>query len=561
MKKYIYYSVAALALASCANDEFMGDNSQPINKGNQPINLNSGFNAITRTDTEGAAAATLLNNEFVVFGNKTNATSDPSVTQTVFDNYVAKFVDGSATSTTSNSAGWEYVGYDSKATTPVTQSIKYWDFSANTTYGFFAYSLGAGVTSGDPATTTYATASIMASASSAKNAGTYTLEGTAQELAACYISDKLFVTPAVDATEVNLRFKSMAAKVRLGIYETIPGYSVKNVKFYDADDNSQVAAVLFDAGLTPSLPAGGTYTITFDTDGTALVAFSNDGSYTNAANLQLGNLNNYAAKEYKEADGNYLGRLSSEATFAGAAAPYYTNVLPNAAGTELTLKVDYTLVSRDGNGETIEIKGATAIVPKEYAMWKPNYAYTYIFKISDNTNGQTGSVTGLYPITLDAIVVSDEVGNQETITTVADPSITTYQKGATGLDEYQAGDIYVVVEDGAALTSSNAKLYTATIEAGAAQGITEASVANALENGTESPTGTWTVTDAAGKNLVITSSNKLTTDLTTLPAAAAVDGIDHTINCAKIDASASTIYVFEYNDGAKKHYKVIKVGA
>ena len=34
---------------------------------------------------------------------------------------------------------------------------------------------------------------------------------------------------------VTLTFRNMAAKVRVALYETVPGYSIKNVKFYTAE--------------------------------------------------------------------------------------------------------------------------------------------------------------------------------------------------------------------------------------------------------------------------------------------------------------------------------------
>ena len=104
--------------------------------------------------------------------------------------------------------------------------------------------------------------------------------------------------------------------------------------------------------------------------------------------------------------------------------------MPNPQNTNaLHLKMDFTLVSRDGSGETINMTGATAVIPAAYAMWQPNYKYTYIFKISDKTNGRTGvydptqaddatvnsDPAGLYPITFDAVVVNaEEDGTQET---------------------------------------------------------------------------------------------------------------------------------------------------
>jgi hypothetical protein len=171
--------------------------------------------------------------------------------------------------------------------------------------------------------------------------------------------------------------------------------------------------------------------------------------------------------------------------------------------------------------------------------WNPNFAYTYLFKITDNK---------LTPITFDAVTIDDGEGNQQTITTVDNPSITTYQKGAI-VNEYNAGNIYVVVGEGTALTvGTNAKLYTAEAADGYAGGITEASVVNALENGTEDNSGTpttWTVTDANSKTLVVSSASGLTA-FSSIPAGDSPTGVALTVNGAYFNASAGTNYVFEY---------------
>ena len=156
--------------------------------------------------------------------------------------------------------------------------------------------------------------------------------------------------------------------------------------------------------------------------------------------------NQYGAAESHEAAGNiYLGRTLPNATYAGSSADnFYTAVIPNTNGKPLTLRVDYTLVSTDGSGEEIKVYGAKAVVPATYTVWQPNYAYTYIFKISDNTNGWTSTVSsdpkGLFPITFDAVVTNftDANAEQTTVTTVATPSITTYQQGHNDAnkDEY-----------------------------------------------------------------------------------------------------------------------------
>lgn len=581
-----------------------------------------GTPAITRaaSDKTGSDAASDLNNNFVLFGYKTM--SDNSK-QTVFSNYQANYADNTASTTESNSANWEYVGYKNltadmtgntgvagNTTSGLDQTIKYWDYSASN-YKFYAYSLGAGkTTAGEPATTTYANGSLMTTSD------TYTLQGDQDELAACYISELKTISEPNGSTPtvVDLRFLSIKSKIQLGFYETIPGYSVKLLKFYDSssDESSDGTPVLF-AG-SSILPKEGTYTITFDANGKPLLAWAAAAENGTQANISFSStLTNYAAIDYQEPVGTvYLGRASNAATKTEI-----KDVLPYATGVDLTLKVDYTLISRDGTNETIEVKGATAKVPAAFTQWKPNYKYTYLFKISDNTNGQVGEVTGLYPITLDAVVASEQDGSQETITTVSEPSITTYAKASAVLtkDEYVTGnDIYVVVEDGAtnpALTvSTNAKLYFVTIESGAAQGITEETVKNALVNGTPNSTDkTWTVTDALTKKLVVTDTeSSLLSAITQIPAADSPTGVDLTVNGAKFKpavtyvqvpentdltkgvtyytsntgeggaaaaasakATASTYrktsdatgcFVFEYKDSSNnKHYKVIKVVA
>ena len=177
MKKNIFFAAVALvALVNCTSDERIGGegispDSPQVGQG--AIVFSTDSKGITRAGSTGADAAEVLNKNFVVFGTKTSS----SGTQTVFDNYQANFVTNSAHTTTSNSAGWEYVGYTNVPngvpttdgvtayannttanTSGIEQTIKYWDYSA-TQYDFFAYSLGKGVTS--EGNTTYAQASAL----------------------------------------------------------------------------------------------------------------------------------------------------------------------------------------------------------------------------------------------------------------------------------------------------------------------------------------------------------------------------------------------------------------
>lgn len=125
----------------------------------------------------------------------------------------------------------------------------------------------------------------------------------------------------------------------------------------------------------------------------------------------------------------------------------YFTVLPTPSATKaapILIKCDYTLTSDDISGETIEVTGATAAIPAAYSKWDVNTRYTYLFKISQNTNGYTGdnpNKAGLFPITFAAVVKGSTDAMQGTVTTVSTPSITTYQDGSVtdnGI-EYKSG--------------------------------------------------------------------------------------------------------------------------
>lgn len=593
MKKYLFFATALAALASCSSDDIVGEDSQQTLTTEQaPISFGSFTAAVTRADHTGADAAGLLGNNFVVYGFK----GDGSTKEKVFDHYNVNWVASSANTTTSNTSGWEYVEQEKHAhAVTAAQTIKYWDYAA-TQYDFIAWSKGTAkaVYTGTPAAdevlvTAVNTANMQGVDSDTDgkiDGGAYTVKGKAAELAKFYIADLVTAYRDPVATgdyqkEVEIKFRSLSAKVRVALYETVPGYSVKDVVFYT--NASTVAtdgkAHLYTTG-TDVFNEEGTFIVYYPTVGSANKTTNTDYNKAHLAfvaetsgtktekNFGALDLTNTAQDmQTAEAAGKvYLGRASNEATYAGDDTEnYYTVVIPNETGAVLNLKVNYTLLSTDGSGEVINVTGASAQVPAKFATWMSGYAYTYIFKISQNTNGVTNpsaGPAGLYPITFDAIVTETEDGVQETITTVATPSITTYAKGAivTANDEYTTGsNIYAIVENGTALNvGANANLYTVTLETGAAQTINEASVANAIKNGgAASP---FVVTDANGKKMTVTAAAGLTA-VTEVAATDSPTGNAITINGAKFTPSAAGTYVFEYIDGTEKYYKIIKVVA
>ena len=627
MKKYLLLASALAVMVGCADDNYVGDNGieTPVSGEVTPITFGTGLKAVTRAEFTGEKAADLLNKNFVFAGTKSKEVSGTTTLTNnyVYDQYSAKWVTNTANTTESNSNDWEYVGYTPATTTLLTagaiQTIKYWDYS-QTQYDFAAYSLGKGYDAdGNPATTndiTYATPSAITFADiNDGDPGSYTLTGTAEELKACYISDLVTAYNRNGVSDygkvVNFSFRSLAAKIRLAFYETVPGYSVKNVQFYDKAEFTPATGAfgttgsasnvprLLNATDAVTLPTGeGTMTISFPTTGftkrpggteaatdynKAHIAFTQKSASDLSASMTFGtSLADFTTIRDGVLDpsGNYIGRASNLATYAGGLdtetgqGKYYT-VLPNEAPANLMIRIKYTLVATDGSNEQITVDNASAVIPAELAKWSPNYAYTYIFKISDMTNGSTGvdgdgnPVCGLTPITLNAVVVDSEDGLQETITTVSHPSITTYAKGkvVTEKDEYEASKpIYVIVNNGTSnvnLTAANAKLYTATVESGALQGITEETVDNALRYGVigtnSSSQTTYTVTDAAsptGKNLVVTNITPATATDWLVQKILAADSptgneivlttTDGEYKAAKFTPSASTVYVFQY---------------
>lgn len=583
MNKFFIAAASTLALASCSSDDFLGEiQGNEQNGATSAINFGGDTGKITRTTSTGVTAAELLGNNFVVVGFKNNEKDAANNKVYVFDHYNVNFKDDPAFSSESNRAGWEYVNQDMtvKGTKPAAslaqsgvkqQTIKYWDHSC-ASYDFIAFSMGKGAAS-EYATPTHVDKDKLATAA-------YTLSGNVNTLSECYISDmKTVEEKDYNTTSVSMSFRHLASKVRMALFETVPGYVISDVKFYDA--TSTTATANPEGTLIGKFNNSGTLTVYFKTTGTAnatkedynkahvkFTATEGEDGVLNFKKFGTVNYNNQAEGSISEGS-TYLSQNAATPSYCGGAAGYQ-NVLPSEGKpSAITLRIDYKLTSVDGSNETINVKGATATVPAEYTEWKSGYAYTYIFKISPDTNGSTGgSSTGLTAISFDAVVVDDEAnGLQETITTVSDNSFTTYgykdNKVTTNGNEYVNGtDIYATVYSAGA-TVAPQKLYTVTLEAGATQTINEASVANALEKGSnDTAKKTWTVTDYAGKKMVVTeTADGFATTVTEVPAG---PGYSLKVNALKwkgvaTDPDTETYYAVEYNNGTKKSYKIVKV--
>lgn len=458
MKKYIFLAASALTLASCSSDDFLGDTpgSTPTSA-NSAIKFDGNAGKISRA-TSNTASTTQgkLDYQFKIYGVKSGTDNKYSK---VFEDYNIWW---NTTKTTSNTNDWEYVADKGTISTGETatktnielsknQTIKYWDY-ASKDYHFVA---------GSPIIAfTY---NIKEPTGDIESATIKDLGGhiTAKEKEAnadfakapspVYVAEPVVVKSTNYKNAVKFTFVRHQTKVRVGIYETIPGYKISSIRFYPYEENSDAFSSTSSQNIILTTTTAGYFKggsivsgkinydwnepkYTFEYETTDLTQSKNwyGGKFANGVpatvSTEAGIENLYGTDADMESNG-------------------YFTVLPTPSTTEakpILIKCDYTLESIDGSEETIEVKGATAAIPAAYSKWNTNTLYTYLFKISENTNGYTGndpSKTGLYPITFDAAVEAPQFGMEGTITTFTTPSITTYQEGSVtdnGI-EYKSG--------------------------------------------------------------------------------------------------------------------------
>lgn len=586
MNKYLIIAASALALAGCSSDDFLGDGSGN-GQNSAAIQFGGGTTKTHRATSNSVyKIENLKTNGFWVYGTKHSAAEDNTATndQAVYTNYYLKY-DGNKNNTQSNTAGWEYVGVDNtKYRNHVTpkidadQTIKYWDYSA-TAYTFYAATAKPSDVQEGKVTINKITADEAGSVYTKGYEVTLKNGASWDEL---YFADRKVISKSTDAEhgkhdvyggEVNFTFRNALTKVRVAMYETIPGYSVTIDKFYYTKDGE--ATQTTEATEKFTADANNTPLVTSETGVTYKVVYYDETEAGGQLKNQPKMLPNVAGKlgatktVLELDDGNNLKagiKLSEIITTPtyDTEKGKYTLFMPQADNDKtLSLKVDYTLTSLDGSDEKINVKGATAVIPAKYLCWRPNYAYTYLFKISDNTNGSTGGKddpAGLYPITFDASVVETETGNVEYNSAMGTATITTfavkgglYQHG--NADYLKGSDLYAtIVEENkttATLGTGNTKVYNLTAKGVAAANLSEALVANWVAN---TKTDYYDVVDAA----------KYTFE-STVPAE---DG--QTINLGtakalKIAGVEAGKYVIEYTANSpwpgayKKIYKIVTI--
>lgn len=398
-------------------------------------------------------------NGFWVYGTKHSATEDKTANndQAVYTNYRLAYKEGTANNTQSNTKGWEYVGINNSDyrnyVTPkvdVDQTIKYWDYSA-VAYTFYAATANPEDVKAGKVTIDKITTDEAETGSVYTKGYNVTLQDGA-DWDQLYFADRKVVTKPDNTKDpepnhknkdvyggyVDFTFRNALTKVRVAMYEIVPGYSVTIDKFYYTKDGEATQTTeaterfTADANNTPLVTSatGITYKVVYYDKNEA------GGQLENQPKMLPNKTGDGAQKKVFEIGDKTTLKAGIELSTVITTPTYdtkdgkYTLFMPQADNDKtLNLKVDYTLTSLDNSGEQIHVKGATATIPAKYLCWRPNYAYTYIFKISDNTNGSTGDdkdPAGLYPITFDASVVVTENGNAEFISAMSESTITTF---------------------------------------------------------------------------------------------------------------------------------------
>lgn len=464
MKKYLFIAASALALASCSSEDFVGTEGGNVENGaNKAINFSGNAGKITRATSNEGTPQQMLDYQFKVYGVKKMSKNGGDKFEPSFSDYYVWYDE--AKNTTSNTKGWEYVGNKKAGNEDATygsgnvklqndQYIKYWDYAAEE-YHFVAGSPISAFTYNKNADINTAGMRIP-SATITGLAGHYEANNTetALETNPVYIAAPVKIGKDDYQKPVTFTFQRQQSMVRVGLYETIPGYSITKIKFYDADGTTATSSNIILTSATQDYFVGGsnvsgTVTYNWETPTPSYTFnYTDDENLKKSKNWYAGELSTLATTS-SEPTVNILYGTDKDMSTTG-----YFTVLPIPSTTEaspILIKCNYTLSADDHLGETIEVTGATAAIPAAYSKWEANTRYTYLFKISDKTNGYTGTnpdKTGLYPITFDAVVKDEKQG---TITTIATPSITTYQANSvvenSGIKYVTNKEIKVTVTD------------------------------------------------------------------------------------------------------------------
>lgn len=355
MHKHIFIiSALAICLLSCSTPE--QDDlliPEPL-KGSISFGGNSGtWQDAPTTRANKETGLETISKSFKVWGYKTiegNKADGFDHYQNVMDGYLVNWTQQTTTTTSSNTADWEYVGiHNDKLNT--NQTIKYWDYSA-TSYRFFAYSIP---TAAGNSTAPYFSGPLTTEGSTNLHASfsiPFNYDKDATNVSTPYISDlwmsdnQNFENRKYGAC-VKLTFAPIITKVRFKFnYQAESQVSITKISFRNVND-------------VPS-PTSGNIIITYPITG-----MDTQASYIWETTGTETELINFTIPYEEEGDLNHQTTTRKKWYF-----------VPPLGDSKTTQQSAY-IITADING-----KKATATVPAEFMQWKAGYQYTYIFKIT-----------------------------------------------------------------------------------------------------------------------------------------------------------------------------------
>ena len=450
MKNYVFLAMSAALLAACSNDVALDhagtQSAETVDNaiGFQFINRNSVTSRVDGEDADDGTNKRLLNNNghynFGVFAYKSSltgsATFSLSTASKVMENYLVGYGSKSTETaagykldannqTTLNNSQWAYeklgskeysnteengfykstgTGADFYLSNNDHQYLKYWDLSTSQT-DFFAY---APYLYGKNEENTQNTAKVETKDSKTLISFPMT-DGYDDASKYDFIAAHKKVEKSGYSESVQIDFKRLSAMIRIGFYEEIAGYQVKilNLKQETGDDAVGVSAAPAKKNTsgTPTYSYGtlyykgtgtGTYPATSSTtDDNVEVSVNgaSDGVYSNTASGSTHKYLNFKIPVL--AAGAYISTNKEAPSMSDT--KYYLIPDNGTNKTGLTFHVTYQLIAED-TGETITVYNATVHVPYEatvdgekvqYCDWKSNYVYTYIFRLTKGTSGDT----------------------------------------------------------------------------------------------------------------------------------------------------------------------------
>ena len=469
MKKVLI--LACAALTACTNDIDLGPNKEQVETLSNAI----GFQMAKKnmTTTKAPALQSKGHYNFGVWGyKKLTATSGSAI----MENYLVGYMDeanhkgyymtddnqttlgdkdgvangksqwayeklGSSDYTYDGSDGY-YKNTDMKyMSNSANQFLRYWDKSTESTK-FFAYAPYLNADEADRVKFEYNTDQMMTLPLSERK-----VEKGEDESLAEYMVATQEVTKANYNNDVQLHFRRLNAKVNIKFYETIEGY---NVKIVDLQSGTIPGVTAVPAKMTTT---SGSTTYTYGTQYKSTkveVKFDGVTTTTGTTPLSIIDYQYGTATPYDQASPDYMtftapqdddvcsapegyisgkgvtidGTLISDDATAKTKAsksPSTYFVIPKQPtdNSGLTFHVTYELTALQTD-EKITVHNATVHVPEANCKWEAGKAYTYIFRITKNSNGSTDpskpinpaeptpdTDKALYPIVFDGCTVID----------------------------------------------------------------------------------------------------------------------------------------------------------